>query len=214
MPDAHDLDKQLAAAALQKRRAGQKPSREEAAALRRVERARDDQLRREHYRTVRKRDWQRWSGRQQKILNEQALRYGIPIGGATIDLAAVVLWLHEFLAANNRKLAAADDEDPALAGASSPGLERYRLARAAREELFLERDRGAWIPRDAVHAALAPFAAIIRRCGEVLQRKFGREAQQIVDSHLDRAAESLNRLFLNGPATAAADDDQPEQSGA
>jgi hypothetical protein len=75
--------------------------------------------------------------------------------------------------------------------------------------LALERDRGSWIPRDAVHAALAPFAAIIRRCGEVLQRKFGREAQQIVDQHLDRAAESLNRLFLTGPCDAP-DDDQPE----
>src|SRR5574340_1554837 len=115
MPDADDLDKQFAAAALAKRRAGQKPSREEAAALRRVERARDQQLRADHYRSIPKRDWQRWSGRQQKILNEQALRYGVPIGGATIDAAELARWLHEFLAANARKLAAADSDDPDLA---------------------------------------------------------------------------------------------------
>jgi hypothetical protein len=206
-------DQRLAAAALKKQRAGQKPTREEGAALRRVQRLRDEQLRSEHYRAIRKREWQGWSGRQQKVLNEQAARYGIPIGAATIDLPAVVRWLHEFLAENARRLAAGDDDDPALAGVSSPGLERYRLARAKREELFLRRDLGAWLPRDQVRAGFAPFAAIIRRCGERLGRKYGREAQQILDEHLDRAAEALNRLFLAGPVDTG-DDDEPKQGGA
>jgi hypothetical protein len=66
----------------------------------------------------------------------------VPIGGSTIDLPQVVRWLHDFLAANKLRLSAGESDDPMLSGANSPALERYRLARAKREEFGLERDLG------------------------------------------------------------------------
>ncbi len=69
------------------------------------------------------------SGRQTKVINEQAERYGIPFGGATINLPTVVRALHDFLADNAVKLAR--DDDPLMQGVGSPALERYREERAA-----------------------------------------------------------------------------------
>ena len=65
--------------------------------------------------TVTKGTWVKWSGRQHKTLGEQAARYGVPIGGATISLPEVARWLHDFLARNARRLKAAEaDEQESL----------------------------------------------------------------------------------------------------
>ncbi len=205
------IDHSLAAAALEKQKRGETPTREERAALRRYEKARDEELRREHYRTIRKKDWREWSGRQVKVLNEQSARYGLPIGGATIDLPAVVEWLHDFLAANARKLAGPDDEDPALAGKTSPALERYRIAKAKREELAYKRDLGEWIPRKDVHAGLALFIPILRRAGETLQRQYGSGAHNILDEAIVNAIDTLQHHF--GPDDGPADGTATDQPG-
>ena len=43
-------------------------------------------------------------------------------------------------------------------GTHSPALERYRLARAEREELACERDLGKWIAVDDVHTGMSILA--------------------------------------------------------
>jgi len=204
MPES--ADQRLAAAALEKRRLGQRVTREESAALRRVQKARDAELRAGHYRSVPKRDWQRWSGRQQKVLNEQAARYGIPIHRATINLEELAAWLHDFLARNHLKLNAPDDADPAIAGATSPGLERKRLADAARAELRYQQELGTWIPRRFVHTGFALLSSILRQAGERLQRECGLEAHAILDEALDDAQTAFHDHFA---ADAAERDDDP-----
>lgn len=78
------------------------------------------------------------SGRQTKVLNEQAERYGIPLGGRTINLPAVVRALHEFLARNARKLSedAAAFSDfggvPSSTGAAASRRERIQSVRERR----------------------------------------------------------------------------------
>jgi len=204
MPDSaanaiSQVDRDLAWAALEKRRAGLRPSRDEARALRRIEQAREEDLRWQHYHSIPKRHWREMSGRQAKVLNEQAHRYGLPIGGRTIDLPAFVAALHDFLAANARKLAAGDDDDPALAGASSPNLERkrgedWRMARLRRRIL-----EHSYLPQATVHDLLARLAARIRHAGEALQRQFGPAALTILNDALTDAETEIANLDPGDP---------------
>jgi hypothetical protein len=191
-------DAALALAAAEKRRRGEKPSREETAALRRVQRAREEQLRQTHFAAVRKGEWQRWSGRQQKVLNEQAARYGIPIGEAVINLPDVVRWLHDFIAENAQKLRQ-DDEPP-----DGAALERLRLAKAELAEILLSRERQDVVSRKDLRDGHTRIGGILRICGEALLRQFGPGAQQILNNALDDAQREVDRLFpADGTAPAA-----------
>lgn len=78
----------------------------------------------------------------------------------------------------------AGDADPE-AGGDSPGLERYRLARAGQEEIKLAQLRGQVMDRDWVHGKLMEIASLIRGCGEQLQREYGDDARQILDQSMD-----------------------------
>lgn len=197
------IDQQLAIAALDKNRRGEVPSREEREALKRFEERRDEELRIAHFAGVRKKDWREWSGRQDKILNEQAARYGIPIGGATIDIRDVAKWLHDFLAENARRLTNPESDDDEYAGCSSPNLEKYRKARALREHLAYECDLQQWIARDQVHAGMAIIAGIMRTANEALLRQFGANAQKILNKAWDNVEREITLRF------GALDDKQP-----
>ena len=199
---SEQIDRELAASALDKRRRGQKPSGVELAALKRIERAREEEQRWEYYGSIPKKHWLEMSGRQTKVVNEQASRYGIPFGGRSIDLPAVVKALHDFLATNARKLAAGDGDDPLMAGASTPALERYRLARAKLAELELEQREGNVLLRDVLHEGFGEIASMLRRASERLDRQCGREAYEILDEALTNAERKFDSLV----ATPTADD--------
>jgi len=112
------------------------------------------------------------------VLNEQAARYGLPVGGALIDLHDVARWIHEHLAARAR---GRNGDDDLLAGSgSSPALERYRTARAEGEELDVAARKGALLPRRVVRAALLRLAGLLRGTVEQLDRDFGTAAATIV----------------------------------
>lgn len=72
-------------------------SPEEQQAVARYEAEQEEKRRWQHYASIPKKHWQIMSGRAQQILNEQAKRYGLPVGQAVIDLRAFVRWLHDFL---------------------------------------------------------------------------------------------------------------------
>jgi len=155
--------------------------------LARIERAREEELRWQYYRTIPQRHWRAMSGRQAKVLREQAARYGLPFGERTVELPAVVRALHDFLAANAHKLAADEPDDP-------PALEKkreedWRMARLKRHIL-----EGHYLPRATVHDALARLASRIRGCGETLQRQFGPEALKILDNALSDAQLEIDNL--------------------
>jgi hypothetical protein len=114
----------IVADAYRKVMAKEKLSRQERAALKRHEKEKEERLRWQFYAAIPQKHWRRMSGRQTKVINEQAARYGIPFGGASVDLSAVVRALHDFLADNAQKLAR--EEDELMAGPLSPALERFR----------------------------------------------------------------------------------------
>ncbi len=95
-------------------------TKEERRALKKHEKEKEERLRWQYYQAIPQKHWREMSGRQTKQINEQAQRYGIPFGGATVNLPAVVRALHDFLADNAVKLAR--DEDPLMQGSGSPAL--------------------------------------------------------------------------------------------
>ncbi len=203
------LDKDLAARAYRKVMSGEQPTAQERAALRRYETEQEETRRWQYYESIPQKHWRQMSGRQTKVLNEQAERYGIPCGGRTINLPNVVRALHDFLAANARKLAAEDDEMLG-SGVPSPALERYREERAKLARLDrLERER-VLVPRDEVREGLGRIAAIIRSAGEALQRQFGASAVDLLYEALDDAQREIDQRF---GAASAAMSNEPETDG-
>ena len=99
---------------MQKVVARQELSRREREALKRHEKEQEEARRWQYYASIPQKHWRQMSGRQTKVLNEQAALYGIPFGGATVDLPKVVRAVHDFLAENAHKLAR--DDDPLMQG--------------------------------------------------------------------------------------------------
>jgi len=183
--------------ALQKRQAGGNPTRQELAALRHVEKERDHELRWFHYGSIPKGHWEKMSGRQSKVINEQAARYKFPFGAGhpKIDLSAVVRRLHDFLAENKDKLGADSTGDPLLVGTDSPALERYRLARAKIAEHELEEKIEQLIPREQIHDGMTQLAGLLRSCGEQLQRAYGDDALDILNEALTGCQRVISSMF-------------------
>ena len=119
------------------------------------------------------------------------LRQHCPGKPGTYDLDAIAAW-------RDARSRAAKEEDGALAGPASPGLERYRLARAAIAELELEQLRGRLVPRDEVHAVMDQVAGVLRNAGEVLQRHYGDEARQVLEEAIDNARRLLEGVRDEG----------------
>lgn len=204
---SEQIDRELAIAALQKRKAGQQPTARELAALKRIDKGKEEQQRWEFYRTIPQKHWREMGGGwQAKILQEQADRYGLPIGRAIIDLPAVVLALRKFLAANAHRLSKESD-DPLLCGPSSPALERYREARAGLANLELHQRQGNLLDRAEVHERMLRAATPLRRAGEALQRKFGVEAQRVLDAAVD---EFLREVGVLGSGDSNGETEKPD----
>lgn len=191
------VDRDLVARAIRKLANREELTKQERDALKRHEKQKEEQLRWQYYASIPQKHWREMSGRQTKVINEQARRYGVPFGGPKVDLTEVVKALHDFLADNAVKLAREDD--PLLQGGNSPALERYREHRAELARLdVLERQRQL-LPRGAVRAELARIAAILRAAGETLQRDFGAGAAEILFEALDDAEREIGRAFDEEP---------------
>ena len=195
---ASSEDLQLAQRASSKRAAGKIPTPQEQAAVRRVRAAQEESLRIQYYKSIPKKHWIEMSGRQAKVLNEQATRYGIPLHGPTIDLYRVALWLHDFLAENGTKLLKAETDESLLEGEATPALEELRRVQCEIKKRELAQIDRELIRREEVNAVLVRVAAILRQGTEKLQKRFGPEAVDIFNEVLSQAEEEAYRL-ADGP---------------
>jgi hypothetical protein len=100
-------------------------------------------------------------------------------------------------AASLKGAAPAEGTDPLLSGAApdSPGLERYREARADMAEMERDRLRLNLIPREELDPALAQFAGLLRRAGEALKRQFGNDAAALLNEAVDEAEAGWRTLL-------------------
>jgi len=211
-------ERELIASGLKKLQAKQKLSAREAAAVKRFERGREEERRWSYYRTIPQKHWREMSGRQAKVLIEQAEAYGLPFGGAVVDLPALAKALHDFLAANKFKLARelTDEELIAGGGESTPGLERLRNATATLREMDVEERKKTHADLGDLHNVLMRFTSLLRRGGEILQRKFGGDAADIYNSAIDQAERELLRdieLAIRADSSSAGADQPALQTG-
>jgi hypothetical protein len=187
-------DPNLVKLALQKRGAGKTPNRAEASALRAYEKEREEADRRRFYASIPKKHWCELSGRAVQVLNQQAIRYGIPVGEATIDLGKLARWLHDLLRDKGDRILSSDDADASLSGPFSQALEEYRReqTRIARlKRLDMEK---TLVPRKEVHQVMSDLAALIRGGIEMLQLRHGNEAAEIIRDCLDQYEARLTAL--------------------
>lgn len=199
------LERESAARAYRKVMAGETPSRTEQASLRRFEKDKEETLRWQYYRSIPQKHWREMSGRQTKVLQEQAERYGIPFSERTINLPNVVRALHDFFRRNAQKLA--EPDDALMAGESTPALERYREERAALARLDrLERER-VLVNRQAIREGMGRISAVLRTAGDTLQRQFGPEALEILNEALAEAEREMLRSDFDGTESDGNADD-------
>lgn len=184
------LERDEAARAYKKVMLGEKLSRSEQASLRKFEKEKEETQRWQYYKSIPQKHWREMSGRQTKVLQEQAQRYGIPFDGRTISLPNVVRALHDFFKRNAVKLSA---EEELLTGESSPALERYREERAALARLDrLERER-VLVNRQEIREGLSRIATVLRTAGDTLQRQYGPGALEILNEALAEAEREMGR---------------------
>lgn len=102
----------------------------------------------------------------------------------TYSLPAVVAW--------KLGLAAADSE---MGDGDSPALERFRAAKADLAELDREQRIGNLCRRETVREALVAFGQTLRVACDVLVRRYGNDAADILAHALDDAARAAQGIL-------------------
>ena len=191
---AEVLDQRLAAAALEKSRRGEKPTGQEAAALRRIEKAREERDRERFYRSVPKRHFLAMAGRQATTVNGMGRTWNMPVFGRTVDLYAFVGWVFNFLAEHKHELKAIREGD-SHGNPSQREDTRYKRERTRMIRFRRQQQEGNLLSRADVHEGLAAISAIYRRAGERLRKEFGDDAYRIIDEGWDNAQRMIDRKF-------------------
>lgn len=133
---------------------------------------------------------------------------GMPGRPGRYDLTKIIHWLRSPAGPWHPKLQPAAADDPLLvdSDSESPGLERYRQAKAALAELDLEERRKSLLNVAAVRSILARWATIIRRLQERLAKQYGADAGAVVRDSLDECRRVIHDEFDEGHDQPAASD--------
>ena len=190
---SEQMENDAARMALERAAAGEKLTIAELRAIRVVENRRDSRDRWIHYETIPKKDYREMSGRQAKIINEQANRYGIPIAGRTISLPALLRWLHDFLAEKQHILRR--DVDDVAMNADTEAAERYRKAKAGQEEIKLAAMQGRYCDTEQILSGLGIYFGSLRESFHSLQKRVDRAACREIQEAIN-GAELKAREFL------------------
>ena len=120
------------------------------------------------------------------------VKQGCPGKPGRYPLAEIVQWLRSSGPWRPYAKGAVDDE--LLAIGDSPGLERYRLAKAALAELELQERQRTLLPVDQMRAVLLRWSTLVRRLSERLAKRFGAEASAAVNDCLDECGRVIDEL--------------------
>jgi phage terminase Nu1 subunit (DNA packaging protein) len=86
-------------------------------------------------------------------------------------------------------------DDPLLAEGDSPGLERYRMAKAAIAELDLDERKGVLLSTEKVRAVHARWATIFKRMGERVGKRYGADAAITVNDAIEECERVIENEF-------------------
>jgi hypothetical protein len=98
------------------------------------------------------------------------------------------------------------DADPLLADGDSPGLERYRNAKADLAEMERDRQRRRIVNVEEIEPALMQLAGVMRNASENLARQFGNDAAGIVNEAVDEWGVGVAKLFAAAESGGAGDE--------
>lgn len=127
------------------------------------------------------------SSRQQKVIDEQAIRYQLPLRSETIDLGKLFTAFHDFLSANYKRFGeqASNDRDDLE-------LEKLRVQIAQMQhrtellKLDYAQASANTIHRHEVRERLQWLATQLRGFGQYLQRTFGDAAVRALNETIDK----------------------------
>lgn len=182
-------EERLAKSYLDKQAKGEKTTRAEFYAYRKLRKQHDAKARLEAFDTVTQAEWKLWSNRQAKIVNEQGRRYGAPFAAATFSIRAVARWLHDFLADNHDKL------NRPLQPPVRDEIEAERLAEMQFQRAVRERK---YVHLDEVEFEDNLLAKMTRDFSEDLQRRLPTTPQEMgerFDQYLDEYHRIASQRF-------------------
>lgn len=114
-------------------------------------------------------------------------KQGMPGRPGSYDAHEISRWLRS--TGPWRQHAKAAEEDELLlgtsAGSDSPGLERFRIAKANLAELELQERKRQLVSVDRVRSILTRWSGPLRRLGESLSKRFGTEASLAFNEALE-----------------------------
>lgn len=126
-------------------------------------------------------------------------KQGMPGHPKAYDLSVIAKWLRE--KGPWRQHVRPESDDPLMGDSGdSPGLERYRLAKAELAEMDALERRGQLISTEKAKTILDRWAMVIRRMGEGLGRRYGAEAATEVNLALGEC-EHIVHEFDGGDST-------------
>lgn len=149
--------------------------------------------------------YEKLSGRQTKVLHDQAERYQFPLRGSVIDLFAVLKRFHDFIADNKYKFV---DDDPDVAGPSSPALEELRRVKVEQERIKLASMESRFVDRALVREFLGQLATHIRQTSDRAESLFGRDGRELINQMLDAVDGTIDKFKVEGEPEAEVDGDE------
>jgi hypothetical protein len=101
-------------------------------------------------------------------------------------------------------VAAGDPDDAAtFSGPASPELEKLRRVKREQEELRLEEMRGNLVNRHEMAEAMSVLAAMLRNCGDAMQRRCGDEPYGLLMETLEEFESRIPELVRDHHAEVA-----------
>lgn len=174
-------DALLVKSASEKLSKGEKPSREEQAAVRRKERAESDDTRRSVCSAIPKAAWLEWGNITHAQLKSQIVSHGFPGNDKTIDVLEVARWLHAKLATI----------DPRAGSDDYKG--RLLQARAEKAETEVKQLREQLIHRREVGEFFRLVGGMYRQLSRDLQQRFGPAVADMTNERLDDIEQEVMR---------------------
>lgn len=136
--------------------------------------------------------YEKLSGRSQKVLLEQAKRYGLPFDGAKVDLFQVIRKFHEMLIEWGPVIRELEGEG----GELKKEKNRLDIAILTKKDQLLELElrekHSEYINRELLRVRLEWLATKLRNAGERLGQRFGADAQHMLNNALKQIDEELN----------------------
>jgi hypothetical protein len=197
----------LVKAALQKQQRGEKLTRQELAAWKAWEQEQNQTRGLAFLRAVPQKLYRSWiGGKQTKQLQDHERAYGVPCTGKTIDVPAVIGWLHNFLVERKEELSTSRGDGSLKDQLAAKQIEQLelRIDMLSRKRAI---DVGDLAPAWALEAWLAEKAKILRSLTEWFEKQpslTGREAATqlrtaIADARFDQPyTDAQGRSSIDG----------------